>query len=449
MMVFIAMLLGLTLAQVFLPTFNDFTDKNLQFSFSQNIEMIAGIVVLTVVTAWVAGSYPAEILSRFVPAKVLKNNNSQKFNAGLGRYLIIFQFAICTFFIASTLVMHKQMQYISEKDLGFDKEQVVVIPTRNAQDISAKTILERFKNDLDNDQQILGITGLSPGFGSGYWTSTSEYNGEKVNTHHFNIDHNFFKTMEIEFKEGSSFSESAFRDSVRQVVINETLADKIGSDPLIGSPMPYQPDTEIVGIVKDFNFYSLEQDIVPMRFEESEYLGNLLIKIAPQQIPPTLQTMEATWKKNVHGEPFKYSFLDDDLAAKYENYKRWMQIMGTSTLFGILIACLGLFGLNGLMAVNRTKEIGIRKVLGASVQQILLLLNKQTLWLILIAAIIGIPLAYYAMQQWLENFAYRISPSWEIGLISVLSGFILVVVTVSYHSVKVAMTNPAESLKYE
>ncbi len=444
-----ALVSGMTLAQVCLPAFNRFTNKNLDFSLVQHPEILVSMLILTLLTGFLAGGYPATVLSQYIPSKVLKDRSSQRYRSGFARYLIVFQLVVCVFCISCALIMYQQLKYISEKDLGFNQEQIVVVPLHNTQQIPARTIIERFRHELTHDQRISDITAMSALFGQHSGSSGRTYNGKLLTIQHIAVDYNFFQTLQMEIVEGKGFAETMKQDTLQEVVINQTLADRLAYDKLIGNHLPNQPDTQIIGVVKDFNFFSLEHAIEPMSFQLSDRCFNLLVKVVPGQIPAALQTLENTWKENVSDDPLSFSFLDDALAAQYDTYQRWLDIVTASTLLGILIACLGLFGLTGINAVNRTKEIGIRKVLGANVLQIVFLLNRQVLILSVLAALVAIPLSHFAMSQWLENFVYRITLEWDLFVYAIITGLVLVVCTVSYHTLKAATANPTEALQYE
>lgn len=445
----IAMLLAVTLAQLFLPTFNHFTQRQLAFPLLDNQILWLVILGITVIVSMIAGSYPAYWLSRLMPVKILKGHRTYRIKPVLSFVLVTFQFSICVFFITCSLVMGKQLTYISQKDLGFDKDFIIKVRAFNYDNIDGNVLLERFRNALGNDTRIEQITAATsfPGFSG---SLSFGWEDKIISANQVNVDHDFFKTLNISISEGRDFSRELTTDSTEAVIINEALARDLELENPVGEIYP-QDSSIIIGVIKGLHASSLTQEIPPVVFRvggHSKY-GQLFIKTKGNDIPYVIDKLEKTWDSMVSDPPLSYSFLDEEVAKMYDDYMRWQRIVGIATLFGVLIACLGLFGLNGLMAVNRTKEIGIRKVLGASIRHILVLLNRQTLLLILSAALIGIPVAYYAMQQWLENFAYRISIDWKIGVISLLTGILLVVFTVSYHSIKAALTNPAKSLRYE
>lgn len=451
LLTFIALLLGLTLAQLFLPAFNEFTQRELTLSFSENKLLILALVIILLVTGFLAGSYPAYWLSRLLPAKILKGNTSYRIKAGLSNSLVTLQFSICVFFIICTLVMNRQLSYIREADLGFDHDLVVKIDIyRNSNHVDGKTIKERFENALQNEPDIEQMTATAtfPGF---CCAESFQYGDKQLTTDKAFVDYNFFNTLDIKITKGRSFSPDVASDSTAAVIINKALADELGYADPIGNIYPMDSSV-IIGMVTDVHINSLEQKPGPALFQigkPGKYESALLVKIRGRNIPSTIKKFEETWRSLISDEPMVYSFLDEEVARMYEDYNRWQRIISLSTFFGILIACMGLFGLSGLHAANKSKEIAIRKVLGANMQGLLFLLNKNTLWIALLAFTLAVPFGYYAMSKWLENFAYRIDLAWYWFAVACLLGICIVFFTVSYHTLKAATTNPVKSLKYE
>ena len=264
--------------------------------------------------------------------------------------------------------------------------------------------------------------------------------------------------MGIKILQGRNFDSAIAADS-NAVIVNEALVkDMKWKDPL-NEYLNWREDkksmgAKVIGVVKDHNFRSLEASVDPMLLsmdrKEAGNLTNMLVRVVPGNIPTTMETLKTAWTELYQDRPFDYTFLDEDVSKQYKTYERWMSIMGLATGFAILISCLGLFGLSGINAVNRTKEIGIRKVMGAELSNIFVLLNRQFIWLSLTAFLIAAPLSYYVITKlFLKDFQFKVTVGWELFAVSVLAGLFLALVTVSYHSIKAALTNPAETLKYE
>lgn len=446
MMTFIALLLGITLAQLFLPAFNEFTQRELSLNLLENKRLILAIFGILCVTGLAAGSYPAYWLSRMLPVKILKGNTTYRVKSGLSNSLVMLQFGICIFFITCTLVMNRQLNFITNMDLGFDKDLIVKVNTRNYEQIDSKTIFDRFKNTLDREPRIEQVTAAStfPGF---CCTLQFKYQDKDITTHIADVDYDFFPTLGIRIDQGRNFSRDIASDATKAVIINEALADELGYAHPVGEIFPYDSSV-IIGLIKDVHINSLEQEIKPAFFKIGDP-GILLIKINGKDIPATIEKLAETWKSVVSDQPMDYTFLDDEVTRMYEDYLRWQRIISLSTFFGVLIACMGLFGLSGLHAANKSKEIAIRKVMGAHAGGLLLLLNRRIFQIALLAFLFAVPFAYYAMSKWLENFAYRIELKWYWFGAACLAGVLITVFTVSYHTLKAALANPVKSLRYE
>jgi putative ABC transport system permease protein len=312
-------------------------------------------------------------------------------------------------------------------------------------------------NQALKNSSVLSVTATDYPFAGGdAMIFNAKVNGEDKPVFGFVVDPNFIKTMGIKIVQGRDFDINNNADETNTIIVNEALAREMKwNDPLQEHLRYSRYDTmgsRIIGVVRDFHFLSLSEDIRPMFLTIDEHygrLGHMLVKISSGDIPGTIAQLQKDFTGVAPGKPFEYSFLDDNVARQYERFDRWMSIMGLATGFAILISCLGLFGLAGVNAVNRTKEIGIRKVLGADLSAIFVLLNKQFVWLSIAAFVMAAPLSWYAMDQWLSQFQFRIEMGWELFAVSMIVGLIVALLAVSYHSVKAALINPADTLKYE
>jgi putative ABC transport system permease protein len=343
--------------------------------------------------------------------------------------------------------MYRQMQYVGEKDLGFDKEQVLIIENFAGWESQSAQLIDRLKQWASKTPSIISVSGANATVNKPVMSMGMNISGEQVVINFISIDEHYLPTLGINVLEGKNFS-SNIKSDKQGIIINETLANILGRDSK-GKVNPLMSD-QITGVVQDYHYASLESKIAPLILSYSkDWPYYIIIKIRPGQIPQTLEAVEKTWKKLAPNQPFVYTFLDENLNEQYTTYRSWTGIVGAATVFAVIIACLGLFALSGLSAVNRTKEIGIRKVMGASVIHLFLLLNKGTIRLALLSFFIAVPFAAYLMNLWLQDFAYRITLSWELFALAGVLGLLTAGLAVSFHSLKSARVNPVNSLRNE
>jgi putative ABC transport system permease protein len=453
----LSMLLGIGLVVLFLPFFNSFTGKDISFTV-QNVFQLTGIALaISLFIGMVAGSYPAFFLSSFKPVSVLKGRFTSKLQAGFTKPLVVLQFALSAFLIISALIMYRQMEYIATKDLGFEKDHVIVIKTNAGWSDASDRAVENFRNRMKTDTDIKAVAGTSASFNHGWSQYGYEINDEKKSSYVYRVDPHYIPLLGIEMKEGRNFDERIATDS-SAIIVNEALVKDMGwTDPL-NEYLNWRSDTigkgsKVIGVVKDYHFLSLETEIEPLLLSMDKknvgYLIDMMVAIDRKNVPQTLDKIRKTWTEMFPDRPFEYSFLDQDIERQYEAYDRWMNIAALSTVLAILIACLGLFGLAGINAVNKTKEIGIRKVMGAGLTNIFVMLNKQYFWMAMLSFAIAMPFSYYVMKEWINGFEFRIDIGWGLFAVSMISGLLLALLTVSYHGFKAATINPAETLKYE
>jgi putative ABC transport system permease protein len=455
----LSMFIGFGLVTLFLPAFNEFTGKDIGITISDIISLTGTSVGLTVVVGLLAGCYPALYLSGFRPVQVLKGVFTARLSAGFSKPLVVFQFILSSFLIISSVVMYRQMHFITTKDLGYNQHQVIVIPTQAGWREDGNKVVEQFRQQTAGTPSVVSVAGTDyPFAGNDGMIYGYKVNGENKATQGFNIDAYFLKTLGIQLVQGRGFDMNNPADTVKTIVVNEALVKDMGwKNPLDQHLNFHMSDpngigSRVIGVVKDFHFLSLEQNINPMFFSMDRNDGSInyiLVRVTPDNIPATLEQLQQVFRKIAPDKPFEYTFLDDNVARQYASFDRWMNIMAFSTIFAIIISCLGLFGLAGINAVNRTKEIGIRKVMGAEVMSIFMMLNKQFVWLSLIAFALATPLAWYAMRQWLDSFQFHVDMTWYLFAAGMLLGLLVALIAVSYHAVKAARINPADSLKYE
>jgi putative ABC transport system permease protein len=447
-----ALVLAVILVELFLPAFNNLAAKQIETNYFGKGSLLPGLVIITLLVGLLAGSYPAFFLASFQPISVLKGK-SMAGSSVLRSGLVVFQFVISISLIIATFVVYSQLQYIRNKELGFDKEQVVVIQRAAA----LGDQLYAFQSEVKQFPGILSTTATMHLPGRPVDTNaykpegTSESEGYLVMA--FAVGYDFVETLGIELAAGRSFSRDFSTDSTA-LIINEAAVEKFGWADAVGKTI-IEPDPEgpgvaqVIGVMKDFHFESLHDEIRPALLRLGTVPRFIAVRISGGDIPGTLAHLGERWSELAPNQPFEYTFLDEDFDRLYRTDQRVGKIFGTFSVLGILVACLGLFGLASFSAEQRTKEIGIRKTLGASISNIILLLSKEFTTLVVISFLIASPLAYFAMSKWLQNFAYRT----DIGILTFIAagGLALLVAwfTVSYQSIKAALANPVEALKYE
>jgi putative ABC transport system permease protein len=456
--VFGGLAVALILVGLLLPRFNRFIERDLSLSLSENLVLLVGLVVLAVIVGVVSGLYPAVFLSGFQPARVLKGTKDQKRSKfSLRTLLVVFQFAISITLIVCVEVVTSQMEYIRNINLGFDEEQVVVLPS--SPQISSQ--LESVKTQLYENRSIISISAAKR-VPSGRLLDSSGarvVRGEKTDPINFMIallivDHDYIPTFGMELAAGRNFSKEMPTDATSAFILNETAVREIGWESpqeAIGKEFIYgRTQGQVVGVVKDFHFESIHHAIAPIVMVVSSHsLNQVAVRISPNDIPGTMAFLQNKWQEFRPGYPFSYYFVDERFDQQYRSEAKLLQLFGYFAFLAIFVACLGLFGLALYTAEQSVKEIGIRKVLGASVSSIVFRFSKEFSKWVLMANIIGWPVAYFAMKKWLENFAYRMSLSVWIFILAGTLALFIALMTVSYHSLKAAVADPVKALRYE
>ena len=462
LMALIALLVAAILTVLLLPLFQQVAGKTLFISGRQYIVLTGLFVLLAVVTGLLAGSYPAFYLSSFKPISVLKGRLSNSLAAvSLRKALVVFQFVISIGLIVASVVIANQMDFLRSKDLGFVKEQQIIVPLRSE---AAKQNISAFKNELQNKTSIasVGTSMVYPGIRHPQdWLMYKQGQTQtQSKTVYINlVDDDFLQTLGVKLVAGRLFSEQFPADTLTRFVVNEETVKQFGfasPQDAVGKWLAFDWEGEqvqftIIGVVKNFHFKALHEEIQPIAFRMYNNAGfnYLVAHTKGNNIGQSLSTLEATWKKLIPNEPFEYSFLDQDFQKNYEAESRQASLINYFTIIAIIISCLGLFGLAAFTAEQRTKEIGIRKVLGASVYGLVGLLSKDFLKLVLIAVLIASPLAWYFMNQWLQNFAYQTTISWQVFALTTMLAVLIAFVTVSYQAIRAALANPVKSLRTE
>ena len=448
----LALVITLILVWFFLPVFNNISGQQLEINYFGDALILPGLIGLTLLVGFLAGSYPAFFLSSFQPVTVLKRTRSRgSGNTMFRNGLVIFQFTTSIILIIGTLVVNRQIRYMLSKDLGFNKEQVVVIKDAYLLNQQVKA----FKQELMTSASVMSVSGSFNFPGAAFDGNVHKPEGasddKAVSLSVMFADYDFVKTMGMEMIAGRNFSEEYSTDP-NAYILNETAVSLLGLSNPVGSRITDNDRMYmVVGVVKDFHFKSLHHEISPVVYigNPGDRAGFLSVRIQPENISGTLSFLEQKWGEFSGGQPFNYSFLDDDLAAQYDAEQKTRQISGIFSVLAVFIGCLGLFGLAAFTAEQRTKEIGIRKVLGASVPNITILLVKDFIKQVGFAFIIGSPLAYFFMNRWLQNFAYSTDIRVDSILLAGALALGITLLTVSYQAIRAALAEPVDSLRYE
>jgi len=455
----VSAVIAVVAAWLLLPVFNQISNKELAVTPQIISWLLPVLFIIIIIIGGLAGSYPAFFLSAFQPIDVLKGKISAGFKGGFLRsFLVVFQFSISIFLIIGTLIIYNQLKYIQNKDLGYNRDHVLCIWDVYTLGDKAKS----FKHEVNQIAGVQSSTLTSALPTSNYGNTSTIFKDPVVDqkrslmTQEWNIDEDYIPTLGIKIKDGRNFLSQMKTDS-DALVINETAARMLQfKNPL--NQLVYVPQDQnakilkpyhIIGVVKDFNFQSLRDNVTPLVFYYSEDRGALSVRINSANIPALLDLMKAKWHNFSPNQQFNYSFMDKDFEAMYRSEQRMGTISVIFTSFAIIIACLGLFGLAAYAAEQRTKEIGVRKVLGASIGAIVSMLSKDFIKLVIISIIIASPLAWWAMHYWLQNFAYRQNIQWWVVAVAGIAAILIAFITISFQSIKAALTNPVKSLRSE
>jgi len=454
----LALILAIGIGWIVLPSINTFIDRSMEMT-SLFSGLNAVIVVLLVVgVSLIAGGYPAAVLSRFKPVRVLKGGFMKRAKGGWFRKgLVVFQFAISMLFIVCTSVVMKQLGFLQEQNLGFTEEQVLVLNFRGDNQVKerAETIKQTFLS-----HSAVSSAGMSlhiPGTGNGnLYTNVEVSPGEIRNgsLNYYLVDMDFMDTYELDVIAGRGFSSAFPSDTLSSMVINKAMLARFGwatPEEALGKTFTAMGrDMQVIGVVDDFNYRSLHRQVDPLgMFIVPGAARYMSLRMTSDQVMASMGELEATWKELVPNRPFDAFFIDEVFNEQYATEQRFAMLFRVFAGIAIFIACLGLFGLTAFTVQRRTKEIGVRKVLGASISQILLLLSRDFVWLVVIAFVVSVPISYYAATLWLNEFPYRSELGVWIFLASGLIAFAIAGLTVSYQTIKAALSNPVDSMRYE
>ena len=447
---FLAFVIAIILVKLLLPTFNILAGKQYILSFSSDPGVYLGLLGIVILTGLLSGSYPALYLSSFRPVNILKAVTpfSLKKSGTMRKVLVVGQFAFSITLIVATVVISSQMRYIQSKDLGFNKDNIISLASYGA----LGRDYEASKNELMENPNVLSVCrGFPPSGGFGQTTNVDWEGKNPANEFMIGsdmVDYDYLETFGMEMAEGRFYSRE-FPTDPENFIVNETAVKLMGLQSPVGKRFSLEgKEGQIIGVVKDYHGGSLHSPIQPkvLKFSEGFFT---FVKFRPGNVTEMVEYLKEKWEKFVPGLPFRYDFLDQSIADQYENERRIEKIFSYFTGLAVFIACLGLFGLASFMAERRTKEIGIRKILGARVLTIVLLLSKEFIKWVLLANIMAWPIAYFVARKWLQGFAYKINLGWGIFVFSSALALMIAVLTVSIQAFKAARSNPLDSLRYE
>jgi len=460
----ISVIIGIVLSVTLVKPFNQIINRQLVLQF--DLMFIGYCVLIIIIIGLIAGIYPAIILSGFRPVEILKGRLKLGNKSGLFRKsLITGQFVTSIAMLVCTIVIGGQMDYLQNKDLGYQKEQVVVVPT-NMPRVRGMEIAGLYRNELLKQPQVAGASVSLMSFSETPWINVGYTDDKNIyRSFQFNaVDPYFLKTMGIQLAEGRDFSPTNPADNMSSMIVNEAFLNLFGWKNGVGQKLPGRIEQQIVGVVKDFNYQSLHTKVEPLaliikpdsffRRIENISFGSPLqprisVRLKTGNLTASLATLKQVWKNVVPDQEFEYRFLDESIATQYRQEQRTSTIVKLASALSIFISCMGLFGLATLTVARRTREIGIRKVLGASVSSVVRLLSKEFIVLVTIAAVIAFPLAWWVMNKWLQDFAYRIHIAWWVFPVAGIAALLVALFTVSFQAIKAAVANPVKSLRTE
>lgn len=458
MVCLIALLIGLALASAILPAFKaNFKSHITLGMLLQPVQLIAIAGVFLFITL-IAGAYPAILMMRYKTVQVLKGSVNTAKPGRVRNILLVVQFSIATLLTICTLVTWQQISYLQNKPLGYNKSEVISIPIGHS--MSGDQALRIFRNQLAGQPQVVGITGAYGNMGRGKdgssYTSIIGYNykGHEVRSHLYKVDYDYSKTLGIKMVAGRDFSRD-FPSDTGSMVINEKMARQIGGGKdVVGTFLPMHDDKkpmQVIGVMKDYNFRSLREEVQPLTLvmEKDFPVNYIFIRVKPGSLLTAFDMVKEKWHQAFPDTEFMGSWVNENTEKQYQNEKRLSNTYISAAIIAIVISCIGLLAMSVMVIVQRTKEIGIRKVLGASISGIVMLLSKDFLKLVLLASVIAIPVAWWLMDKWLQGFAYRIDIHWWIFALAIAIAVVIAMATISFQAIRAAIANPVKSIKSE
>jgi putative ABC transport system permease protein len=444
----IAFLFALVIVQLILPVFNDLSNKSLSLTYLFDAKLISAYILLFLATGLLAGFYPALVLSGYNPVETLYSRFNLAGKNYLQKSLVVLQFSLASFLIIATFTIYAQFNFLTKTDLGYNDSNIVIVN----KDRMKHTEAALFSNELLKNPDIINVAAKN----QGQWGTMAHLrNDSSIEFAYETIDESYLPEYKIPLVAGRNFSKTYPSDSTKSIMVNEAFVKKAGWKNPIGETVNFFYNNNeiyhVIGVVKDYHYYALNQKIGPQLFtmKNDNLYGLFNIRIKPNSETQSLKYIQETFKSFFPLSPYSYVFKNDENIKSYEAEARWKQILLFGAILTIFISCIGLFGLSVLSAGKRTKEIGIRKVLGASVKSLVTILSKDFLKLVIVALIIAIPLAWLAANKWLENYPYRISISWQLFAVAGLLVIVVALVTVSFQALRAANANPVKSLRTE
>ncbi len=454
----IAFIIGLLIAYLLLPSFRSLFNTVLPFSFITKPVTLLYILVCFLLVSLISGGYPALIMSGFNTIEILKGKLTLKKRGGLRNGLIVVQFAIAILLICSTVIVLQQLNYLRNMPLGYNKQEVISIPVSNT--VEGGSFIQKMRNEFLMDPNIIAVSGTNINIGEGLDNSNSrqsygfDYGDKIIQTDWLNVDYDYLKTLDIKLTAGRDFDKTYGADSTSSVLVTESMAKLMGDKNVVGKfiqPDTSQPKLQVVGVIPDFHLYSMHEKVAPLTLQigKSYSMNYALLRLKPGNMLAVMEKVKKFWKTQLPDKEFQGSFLDENTDRWFKKEQQLSQIYSIAAGIAIIISCMGLFAIALLMIEQRIKEIGVRKSLGASVQGIVTMLSKDFIQLVLLAIVIASPLAWYFMNRWLADFAYHINIQWWVFLAVGLLAIIIALLTVSYQSIRAALTNPVNSLRSE
>ncbi len=450
----IATAVGIGLAVLVLPRFNNLSGKTFTWEVLLQQAVLFGILCILILTVLIAGSYPALFLSRFQPARVLTGKLKTGMKGGmLRKVLVVVQFSLSVFLVLGTVMIYRQVHFLQEHDVGYDREHVVIFGV-SGQIIQNRDTIKTMLLSNPNIQHVT-LVDIAPyrwqsnaGVGDVHWEGKTNQQVKMVMT---SVDYDFLDTFGLEMAEGRFFSKEYSTDATESFVVNQAAVKAMEMDDPIGKELKvWDLSRRIIGVVKDYHFESLHKPIIPMAMRiDPRWYQQACVRISPRRVSETLAFLEKKWKEGHPRYPFEYQFLDDMIHSLYRSEQSIGTVVTVFTVLALFISCLGIFGLSSYTAEQRTKEIGIRRVLGASVSSVVKHISKEFVFLVIIANVIAWPLAYFLISQWLQRFAYRIAMGWWTFVLVGIVIFVLSLFTISWQIIRAATANPVDSLRYE
>jgi putative ABC transport system permease protein len=446
LLTFFAFMAAFLLTQAALPTFNVLSNKELSLSYLLDTNLVLVFAGLFVMTGLVAGFYPALVISGFSPTKSLYKRDKLMQQNLLTKGLVVFQFTLSICLVVGTILIFSQFNFLTTLDLGYNDKQVMKLSGMRGNLAG----LDAIKQELSGMSEIVSVAG----YNGNYNGTIAKVANETVDFGYIGVDDDFLKTLEIQLVEGRNFSQEFATDPEESILVNEAFLRKVGWTEGVGKEVDFEwknKKMKVIGVVKDYHFASLKEEIAPLVLTQDPKYGlqTLFIKLNEGNTAETVKKIEAVFRKHVPFMPFDYSFEEENNLKRYEREARWKQMITVGAMLSIFVSCIGLFGLAAFNAESRTKEVGVRKVMGASVSSIVTLLSTDFVKLILVAVVIAVPISYYGGTVWLKEFAYQIRIEWWFFAVAGILGIGIAILTVGIEAFKAAVRNPVETLKNE